>query len=120
MVTAVGPLGSVKRQRDGTELARRDITLADQRRARFSPSTPSACPLTFAWHSSGWNVHVRTCAVHASILLPDCSKLFNPTLIMKSKAHSVLLVRPLKIAWRNAGTSVPYMCCALHQFHYPT
>ncbi|KAK9828112.1 hypothetical protein WJX81_005736 [Elliptochloris bilobata] len=30
VVTAVGPLGSVKRQRDGTELARRDITLADQ------------------------------------------------------------------------------------------
>ena len=33
VVTAVGPLGSVKRQRDGTELARRDLTLADQRRA---------------------------------------------------------------------------------------
>ena len=46
MVTAVGPLGSVKRQRDGTELARRDLTLADQRRAHqglgFSTLTFSA------------------------------------------------------------------------------
>lgn len=30
IATAVGPLGSVKRSRDGTELARRDVTLVDQ------------------------------------------------------------------------------------------
>ena len=31
VVTAAGPLGSVKRKSDATELARRDITLTDQR-----------------------------------------------------------------------------------------
>ncbi len=30
VATTVGPLGSVKRSRDGTELARRDVTLVDQ------------------------------------------------------------------------------------------
>ena len=34
VVTAAGPLGSIKRQRDNTEVPRRDITLADQRCAR--------------------------------------------------------------------------------------
>jgi replication factor A1 len=31
LVTSIGALGSVKRSRDGSELARRDVTLVDQR-----------------------------------------------------------------------------------------
>lgn len=31
LVTAVGPLGSVKRSADGSELARRDVTIVDAR-----------------------------------------------------------------------------------------
>ena len=31
VVTSVGPLGSVKRKSDNSELSRRDITLLDQR-----------------------------------------------------------------------------------------
>lgn len=34
VVTATGPLGSIKRQRDNTEVPRRDLTLADQRCAQ--------------------------------------------------------------------------------------
>jgi len=45
VVTATGPLGSVKRQRDGTELARRDLTIADQRRARAPQAGAPAHPL---------------------------------------------------------------------------
>lgn len=35
IVTQVGPLGSVKRKSDNSELSRRDITLLDQRYAKL-------------------------------------------------------------------------------------
>ena len=40
VVTAVGPLGSIKRKSDQSELVRRDVTLVDSTRAPM-PSGPS-------------------------------------------------------------------------------
>lgn len=40
VASAVGPLGSVKRSRTGEELARRDVTLVDQR----CPQNPNHIP----------------------------------------------------------------------------
>jgi hypothetical protein len=39
VVTAAGPLGSVKRKSDQSELQRRDITLLDHRWAAADPET---------------------------------------------------------------------------------
>lgn len=94
VVTSVGPLGSVKRKSDNSELSRRDITLLDQRYAvhisslylialtilRYSDTHDHSCwlakacnpSLSLPWHGSHLSTQTLPLTCCARMLIVFC------------------------------------------------